>query len=73
MFTGARMVRKNHARAVFLHCFFDEIAFTDKSLHIYAGLIREIFNECAKDRVIHTVGTYLFVFIQNTKRYVPTV
>ena len=33
--------------------FFDEIASSDKSLRIYAGLMHEIFNEFAKDRVIH--------------------
>ena len=32
--------------------FFDEISSSDKSLRIYAGLMHEIFNEFAKDRVI---------------------
>jgi len=32
--------------------FFDEIGSSDKSLWIYAGLMHEIFNEFAKDRVI---------------------
>ena len=32
--------------------FFDEISSTDKALRIYAGLMHEIFNEFAKDRVI---------------------
>ena len=32
--------------------FFDEIASTDKSLRIYGGLMHEVFNEFARDRVI---------------------
>jgi len=39
--------------------FFDEISSSDKSLRIYAGLMHEIFNEFAKDRVIRDAIEWL--------------
>ena len=39
--------------------FFDEISSGDKSLRIYAGLMHEIFNEFAKDRVIRDAIEWL--------------
>ncbi len=40
---------------------FDEIGSTDKSLHIYAGLMHEIFNEYDKDAVIEDVLKWLAI------------